>query len=84
MRKRQLLLVEWDDITSHSNWEEANVVCESVTNPVLSVGWRVKSVDRKHLSITPMLDNRDQCSDRQTIPRGCIRKITKLEYVRGN
>lgn len=79
MRKRQLLLIEWDDIITHSGWEEAEESLEPIINPHYSVGWRVKSNGRKYISITPMRDNSDRCDDRQTIPKGCIRKITKLD-----
>jgi hypothetical protein len=78
MKKRPLIIVEWDDISTHVSWvdeEEANKIDAL---KCISVGWKLKS-DKKYLKITPMRASNRDCSDVQTIPRGCIHKIRKLE-----
>ena len=78
MKKRPLLIVEWDDITTSTGWrneedDRSERVCHNA-----SVGWKVKS-SRKFLQITPMRDDQGMCDDRQIIPRGCITSIRRVE-----
>lgn len=78
MHKLPLIIVEWDDCSTHTGW--SSVSDDATTNAVhcISVGWKVKS-NRRHLVITPIRDNYNKCDDRQIIPRGCITKIRRLE-----
>lgn len=78
MRKRPLLVVEWDDITTSHPWvdEDENHVEKALH--CTSVGWKLKS-GRKHLVITPMRAENNDCGDRQIIPRGAIRNIRRIE-----
>ena len=78
MKKRDLLLIEWNDTITQTGWEEADKVLDCHVNPCRSIGWRVKAPDRKHISISPMVDADNHCGDRQTFPRGCIKSIKKL------
>lgn len=79
MQKKQLLLVEWEDITTDDGWLSPDENHASKIVSIKSVGWKIKS-DRQHLVITPMLGiNNERCNDRQIIPRGCIRSIRRLE-----
>jgi len=83
MRKLPLIVVEWDDITTHTGWEYEDKDCTDYVLHCVSVGWQVKS-NRKYLVISPMRSyyqnlKRSKCDDRQIIPRGCITKIRRIE-----
>jgi len=77
MKKKPLLLVEWDDIVTDRGWEDEEDDCTGGSAHCVSVGWQLKS-NRKNLVITPMRSH-GHCNDRQIIPRGCIRNIRRLE-----
>jgi len=83
MRKLPLLVVEWDDICTHSGWEWDDEDCSDFVTHCISVGWKVKST-RKYLQLSPMrsefkYSKRSKCDDRQIIPRGCIIGVRRLE-----
>lgn len=83
MRKLPLIVVEWDDITTHCGWEWDDKSFSEKALACISVGWRVKS-SRRFLEISPMRSEYEgtkytKCDDRQIIPRGCIRSIRRLE-----
>ena len=83
MRKLPLLVVEWNDISTHGGWEYDDVDLSKYAFYCVSVGWRVKST-RQYLQISPMRSSRvgskySKCDDRQIIPRGCIRSIRRIE-----
>lgn len=78
MRKLPLLVIEWEDIETDTEWHGEHEVVISHKEPYRSVGWRVKS-NKKTLQISPMRDPYGKCSDRQIIPRGCIKSIRRLE-----
>lgn len=79
MRKLPLIVVEWDDTTTDGKWESDKVNCSSEITACVSVGWKLKS-NRKHIIITPMRDvSYNRCTDRQIIPKGCVKSIRRLE-----
>ena len=83
MRKLPLIVVEWNDITTHSGWEWDDKSYSGKVLHCVSVGWKLKS-SRGFLEITPMRSGwegskHSKCDDRQIIPRGCITKIRRLE-----
>jgi len=83
MRKLPLIVVEWDDISTLSGWDYDDEDKSGEVLHCISVGWRVKS-SRQYLQIASIrsgyiYSRRSKCSDRQLIPRGCIRNIRKLE-----
>ncbi len=77
MRKRSLIIVEWEDITTHRAYR--NELESGEIDPVqaTSVGWRLKG-KRGYLVITPMRFSNGECGDRQIIPNGCIKSIRKV------
>ncbi len=77
MRKLPLILVEWNDTCTSDNWKREKD-CKHSEAHCVSVGWRLKS-DRNFLTITTMRDGDGGCNDRQTIPKGCIKSIRRLE-----
>ena len=81
MKKRGLLIVEWDDISATSGWKSEDNV-DKECNPLRSVtvGWRMKS-DRKTLRVASTRTEDGRCSDVNAIPRGCIVSIKRLSDV---
>ena len=77
-KKRDLIFVEWEDITTTGRWVEEDD--ESLKKPIRchSVGWKVGAT-RKHIILTPMRDDKGRCTDTQTIPKGTIINIRRLE-----
>jgi hypothetical protein len=78
MRKRPLIVVEWDDITTNTDWDKEDIDHTKDALSCISVGWRLKSTN-KHLVLTPMRTKDGRCNDRQIIPKGAIRSIRRIE-----
>ena len=83
IKKRPLLFIEWDDITTHRSYRDEDETKETVPVICHSVGWQLPNKNRRYITITPMRFDTGECGDRQTIPRGCIRSI-KVLMVRPN
>lgn len=78
MRKRPLLVIEWDDTTSSSKWEDEGDADVKLAR-IHTVGWQLKKT-REYILLTNQRDaTYYQCSDRHKIPRGCIKNIRRLE-----
>lgn len=75
MGKRQLIVVEWDDITTYSEWQEKL----DGLHPIhcVSVGWQMHS-GKGYLRLSAMR-SQDAVNMIQVIPKGCIRKITRIK-----
>lgn len=79
MRKRPLLIIKWEDITSLRSWVDEGGDYTKEGLMCHSVGWKLKS-NKKNLVISSCRSGETkQCSDRQIIPQGCIRNIRRLE-----
>ena len=78
MQKRQLILVEWEDITGSGKWHSEEEAEKVEPMKCFTVGWRMKS-DRKHLTIASTRNTYNECLDRTTMPRSSIRSIRRLE-----
>ena len=81
-QKRQLLLIEWEDIGVSPTWEHEHII-KPAHEVVLcrSVGWKIAS-DRRYITIAASRSSLGNCSDRISIPRGCIKKIEKILGVK--
>ncbi len=78
MRKLHLVEVEWEDTTSRSNWigeRDAEVAPAHIH----SIGWKLKSNGKYILLITQRDATYGECSDRTRIPRGCIKRVRRIE-----
>lgn len=75
--KRPLLVVEWEDITTHSSWVEECEAQKDDSIKCTSVGWKVNS-DRNHLRLASMCGG-GQCGERTVIPKGAIISIRRIE-----
>ena len=79
MKKRPLVMIEWEDIAAHSSWIEEDSQPEaSDTIHCVTVGWRIKS-NKRMIVITSTRADTKKCTDRMSIPRGCIKSIRRLE-----
>ncbi len=78
MKRRRLLIVEWEDITGSHKWHEEEDAEESKTLICTTVGWQMKS-SRKHLTIASTRSEEGQCIDRTTMARSVIKSIRRLE-----
>lgn len=78
MRKRQLLLVEWEDTGTLSRWRDEKDSADFKELRCFTVGWKLKSKPR-HLHIASTRNNVDECSDMTVIPRKNIVSIRRLE-----
>ena len=78
MKNRQLLVIDWEDITTHTGWERLDDCKGDEPLKCRSVGWKISS-DKRYVRISSMKASDGQCADRVTIPRGCITSIRKVE-----
>ncbi len=76
MRNRPLVLVEWYDTTTYSNWRSEKDLTEKPPLSI-SVGWKVRA-DRKFVTLSSMRCDGD-CNVRQMIAKGCIQSIRRLK-----
>ena len=78
MRKKPLIVVEWEDTSGSNVW--INEEAAKATEPVhcTTVGWKIELTSKK-LVICATKSEEGDYSDRSTIPRGCIKSIRRLE-----
>lgn len=78
MRKKPLLIIEWEDASCHPDWfkeDEASNFRGINTN---SVGWKIK-VKKGYIGIAASRTEYGKYSDLSIIPRRNIISIKKLE-----
>ena len=78
MKKRSLVIVEWEDITTIRGWWDEEEAKEDTPLKCISVGWKLVST-KNHLSLIASRSENADCGDRITIPKGCIRSIRRIE-----
>ena len=78
MRKKPLVIVEWDDVNGSSNWAAEESVKKVELTRCTNVGWKLESTAKK-LVICAGKNDMGDYSDRCTIPKGCVRSIRRLE-----
>lgn len=78
MRKRALVVVEWDDIAAYDNWRGEDDSHNWTPLRCVSVGWKMPS-NRRSIILAATRSESGQCTDRQVIPSGCVIKIRRLE-----
>lgn len=77
MKKRRLLLVKWDDVSSYGGWIDVGEAKNCRPYQAKMVGWELFR-DKKNLIIATGFSE-DECNGRRVIPRGCIRSIRVLK-----
>ena len=80
MKKRPLVLVEWEDISGTSTWSSEEEI-QKDAKPIFcqTVGWRLPSKNKRVINIVATRTEQGDASDRTTLPRGCVRSIRRLE-----
>ena len=78
MRKRPLVIVEWNDTAAYNEWRSEDDSRKWGTIKSISVGWKLPS-NRRNVTIASTRSELNECNDRQVIPRGCVTKIRYLE-----
>lgn len=78
MRKRPLLVVEWDDVSSYHGWKDTEEAKTLKPFRAKMVGWEI-SRDKDNLILVSGFSSDDDCNGQRIIPRGCIRKVRRLE-----
>ncbi len=79
VKKRPLVVVEWEDTTSSSGWDYEEDRYNDPTAVIFTVGWQIKS-HRDRLILSSQHNKRDnQIGGTWVIPRGCIKSIRRLE-----
>lgn len=78
-KKKPLLLVEWDDVSSFTGWEtEENALAKEKPFRAKMVGWEI-SRNKDYLVLATAFSDDKDCNGRRYIPRGCIKLIRRLE-----
>ena len=77
MKKRHLIIIEWDDAFGNGKWHEEGEVGEVKLMRCTTVGWRMPS-SRGYFDIASSRDSSGRCADRMTIPRSSIKSIRRL------
>lgn len=76
MRKKPIVIVDWEDTTSHHSWEKEKDA-DFTISMCHSIGWRLKSSSR-YILLAQQMDETGYFTDRVKIPKGCIESIRKL------
>ena len=77
MKKYKLVLVEWDDAAGSILWFPEESARDMKGIEVCSVGWLVAQ-NKRYVTIASSKNDQGEFSDRNSIPKGCLRKITEL------
>jgi hypothetical protein len=82
LQEWQIVLVEWDDITSHDGaWLDLKEAEEYSPTPMKTMGFLLKDEPDYVIVVSTASEILDVVGSTNAIPRGCIKKITKLSDV---
>ena len=76
-RKLQLLLVEWDDASTHHDWHSEE--SEFLPLKCMAIGWRLPRSDRYNLKLATMRNSVGNCTEVHVIPRRSITRVVELK-----
>lgn len=74
--KLKLVLVEWEDITTHNGWRPHGEVTEPIR--CATVGFLV-SKDKKYIRLAPTMSDDGRPCDPWTIPMGTVTKYRVID-----
>lgn len=80
IKEGTLLLITWDDIVANPSWLDDNKAQNYPPVQCKDVGWFVND-DKLNIRITNSV-NSDGEKAITVIPKGCIRKVKKINYKR--
>ena len=78
MHKLHLVEVRWEDISCQAGWDSEENVRKAEPIACITVGWRMESTAKKLVLVSSRSDN-GTYGDRNTIPKGCIKSIRRIE-----
>lgn len=76
--KHRLIRVEWDDAATTGNWRNPSEMGREERLQCQSVGHVVRS-NKQEVVLALSISESGNMSDTIAIPRGCIRKVRRLE-----
>ena len=82
MKKRRLIIIEWDDAFGNGRWHSEDDTSNIEPMRCITVGWRMPAL-KGCFGIASSRDKQGKCSDRLTIPRGNIKSIRNLIIEEG-
>ena len=82
MQEWQSVLVEWVDITSHDGaWLDLKEAEEYAPTPMKTIGFLLKEEPDYIIVVSTASEIMDSVGSTNAIPRGCIKKITRLNNL---
>ena len=81
MRKRQLIMVEWEDTATYGAWRAEGKTSKVKPMLVQTVGWKMKAPSSRKLALASSRNNIDECCDMTVILKADIKSIRRLDYV---
>jgi len=75
--KRELIEVEWDDISGGSSWDDVERDYTDDLVHCKTLGYKLKS-NKKTLVIASTITEKERCCDRTVIPRSVITSIRRI------
>ncbi len=82
MKKRRLVIIEWDDAFGNNKWHSEEGTEDAEPMRCTTVGWVMPS-PKGCFSIASSRDKQGKCADRMTIPRSNVKSIRQLEVTNG-
>ena len=79
MKKRQLILVEWEDTATYGNWRNEAKSADVTAMICQTVGWKMKSPSSKKIALTSTRNSAGECCDLTVIQKSNIRSMKRLE-----
>lgn len=76
-KKRQLLVIEWEDAAHYSMWKDAKGCKDDLPMATRSVGWKVPS-PKGCIVVVGSQSEFDDVSAREVIPRKYIKSIKRV------
>ncbi len=76
MRRRKIVLIEWDDTSVIHGWFSPTDISGGIAH-CQSVGFWVKE-DEESITISFAVSDQDLVMEKKTIARGCIKSIKEM------
>lgn len=78
MRKKPLLLIEWEDFATYASWRGEDKAAD--VDPMIchTIGWKMKAPKGK-ICVASSRNSVGECAERTIITKGAIKSIRRLE-----
>jgi len=78
MKKKPLLIIEWDDTFTKSSWIDERDTENLKSHICHTVGWKMKSAKGK-ITVASSRNWQNECADTTIIPKANVKSIRRLE-----